>query len=65
MEIGQLIIVLIALVLSFIMTEIFSVKKHDWNLILSGMVAGIAITLITGAAYFAELFPGKIRLNNP
>ncbi|WP_448518743.1 HupE/UreJ family protein [Rhodoflexus sp.] len=46
LEIGQLLIVFIILLLSGIMTNFLSVKQRDWNLILSGIVLGISITLI-------------------
>jgi len=59
LELGQLLIVLLTLVVSFLILDIFKVKKHDWNLILSGMVAGVALALITSADYFQELLGGK------
>jgi hypothetical protein len=46
LEIGQLLIVAISLIISSLMLDIFRVKKHDWNLILSGIVAGVALMLI-------------------
>ena len=46
LEIGQIIIVALALVISFVVVTIFKVKKHDWKLILSGIVAGIVLTMI-------------------
>jgi hypothetical protein len=52
LEIGQLVIVTISLIISSLLLDIFRVKKHDWNLILSGMVAGIALTLIRGAEFW-------------
>ena len=55
LEIGQLLIVLICLLICFAVVELFNVKKHDWNLILSGIVAGMAIMLIINADYFIEL----------
>lgn len=51
LEIGQLLIVLLSLLLSSLLLDIFKVKKHDWNLILSSLVAGIAITLILGTDF--------------
>ena len=59
LELGQLLIVMFTLVISFLMLEVFRVKKHDWNLILSGMVAGVALTLIASAEYFQELMGNK------
>ncbi|MCS7018284.1 MAG: HupE/UreJ family protein [Cytophagales bacterium] len=46
LEIGQLAIVLIILLLSGIITNFLHVKQREWNLIISGMVLGISITLI-------------------
>lgn len=46
LEIGQLVIVVISLIISSLLLDIFRIKKHDWNLILSGIVAGVALTLI-------------------
>lgn len=46
LEIGQLLIVMATLFVSFILTSIFSVKEREWTLILSGAVAGISIVLI-------------------
>lgn len=45
-ELGQMVIVLAILLLAFIMVTFLKVKKHDWNLIISGITAGIALTLI-------------------
>jgi ABC-type antimicrobial peptide transport system permease subunit len=52
LEIGQLLIVFVTLLVSFVLTSIFRVKVRDWNLILSGAVAGISITLIAGKWIF-------------
>jgi hypothetical protein len=55
LELGQLLIVLIILGVSFIFLSIFKIKKHNWNLILSGIVAGVALTLIRDAKYWEEI----------
>lgn len=52
LEIGQLVIVAISLIISSLLLDIFRVKKHDWNLILSGLVAGVALTLIRDAEFW-------------
>ena len=52
LEIGQLVIVAISLIISSLLLYIFKVKKHDWNLILSGIVAGVALTLIRDAKFW-------------
>ena len=46
LELGQILIVAVVLMLSFLVVERFKVRRHDWNLILSGAVAGVAILLI-------------------
>ena len=46
LEIGQVVIVAISLIISSLLLDIFRIKKHDWNLILSGIVAGIALMLM-------------------
>ncbi|UTA68366.1 MULTISPECIES: HupE/UreJ family protein [Emticicia] len=52
LEFGQILIVSIALVLSFLMLNVFHVKKHTWNLILSSFVAGVAFKLMTEKWFF-------------
>ena len=46
LELGQILIVLCVLTLAFVVINIFQVRKHDWNLAVSGIVAGMAISLI-------------------
>lgn len=46
LEIGQLLIVLVILMLSFFVIEVMKAKKHDWNLVISGIVTGMALSLI-------------------
>ena len=45
-ELGQIVIVLIILGLSFVLLEILKVKQLKWNLFVSGAAFGIAITLL-------------------
>lgn len=47
-ELGQIVIVGFTLVLGFFMTKVFKLSQRDWNLIVSGAAAGIAITLMIG-----------------
>lgn len=54
LELGQLLIVLIVLVVSSLMLDVLRVKKHDWNLILSGIVAGVALMLIKEAEFWVQ-----------
>lgn len=46
LELGQLLIVALVLALTFLVVDLGKAKKHDWKLILSGAVAGVAILLI-------------------
>jgi HupE / UreJ protein len=52
LELGQLVIVVMVLIISSSLLDILRVKKHDWNLILSGIVLGIALTLIRDAQFW-------------
>jgi hypothetical protein len=46
LELGQLLIVAVVLLLTFLVVDVGKARKHDWKLILSGAVAGIALVLI-------------------
>jgi hypothetical protein len=46
LEIGQLLIVAAILAVAFACTRLLDVTRRDWNLVVSGAVAGIALTLI-------------------
>jgi hypothetical protein len=50
LEIGQLIIVSAALFVGFLFVEIFKIKRFTWNHLISGMVAGMALSLILNSA---------------
>lgn len=52
LEIGQIIIVLMVLGLAFLVVDILRVRKRDWTLIVSGIVAGVALTLIKEKWFF-------------
>jgi len=45
LELGQLVIVFIVLLLSFIVTSIFAVSKRDWTFFLSAAIFGIALVM--------------------
>lgn len=47
LELGQLVIVSMSIMLSFVILDGFKVKKHTWNLVLSAFVAGVAFKLVT------------------
>ncbi|RCR71103.1 HupE/UreJ family protein [Larkinella punicea] len=53
LEFGQIFIVLGVLTIAFVLIEILKVRRHDWNLIISGTVAGMALSLIINNPYFA------------
>lgn len=46
LELGQLVIVSVVLLLTALVVDVGKARKHDWKLILSGAVAGVAIILI-------------------
>ena len=52
LELGQLVIVVIVLLISSLFLDVFRVKKHNWNLILSGIILGVALTLIRDAEFW-------------
>ncbi len=52
LEVGQIIIVLVFMIISFIAVSIFSVSSRDWKFFISSAIAGIAITLMLEAKYW-------------
>jgi hypothetical protein len=46
LEFGQIIIVLVFLVASFILVDVFTLNRRDWNMVISSMVAGMALILM-------------------
>lgn len=52
LELGQLLIVVIVLIISSLVLDVLRVKKHNWNFILSGIILGIALTLIRDAEFW-------------
>ena len=46
LELGQILIVAVALMVNFLLISGFNVKKKTWNLILSGTVLGMSLMLI-------------------
>ena len=55
LELGQLVIVGIVLVLTYIILDIVRSSRLRWTLIVSGLVAGMALSLIITNEYLAEL----------
>lgn len=54
LELGQIIIVAIFLVASFILVDLFGVSRRDWKLVISSAVAGIALILIKEKMYWVD-----------
>ena len=52
LELGQILIVLTILILTFVVVRLARMRRHDWVLVLSGAAAGVALTLMI------ERFPG-------
>ena len=46
LELGQIVIVLSFLLISFIFIEFFGVKRRDWVLIISSIIIGLSLTLM-------------------
>lgn len=58
LELGQILIVLIFLILSFVVIEVARLPKRSWNYIISGVMAGMALSLIIHNDLFRELVSG-------
>ncbi|GHB84234.1 hypothetical protein GCM10007390_44320 [Persicitalea jodogahamensis] len=54
LEAGQVLIVLALLILTFLIVDLARVPKRSWNYIISGVVAGMALSLIINNALFQE-----------
>lgn len=52
LEVGQIIIVGIFMLISFISISILGVKQRDWRLVMSSTIAGIALMLIVQSNYW-------------
>jgi hypothetical protein len=52
LEIGQLLIVAAILGVAFVCTRLLGVARRDWTLVVSGAVAGVALTLIQSTWIF-------------
>jgi ABC-type antimicrobial peptide transport system permease subunit len=46
LELGQIIIVGSFLILSFILVDLFTVNRRDWKIVISSVIAGIALLLM-------------------
>jgi len=52
LELGQIIIVAIFLVLSFIAVDILQAGRRDWKMVISSAIAGIALTLMLDTRFW-------------
>jgi hypothetical protein len=52
LELGQIIVVAIFLIISFILVDIFGINRRDWKLVLSSGIAGISLILIKDAIFW-------------
>lgn len=52
LEIGQIVIVLIFLALSFIIVDIMQAGRRDWKMVISSAIAGIALTLMLDTRFW-------------
>lgn len=52
LEIGQIIIVMMFMFVSFIFVDLFGVSRRDWRLVVSAAVAGIAWTMMFEARFW-------------
>lgn len=47
-EAGQLVVVLVALILSYIVQTVFRFSKRDWTLVMSAFIIGVVLPMIIG-----------------
>lgn len=45
LELGQIMIVLLVLLVSFVLVNVFGMKRREWNLLLSGAAIGVSLIL--------------------
>jgi|SRR5688572_10655582 hypothetical protein len=46
LELGQIIIVAIFLFIAFILVDLFTVNRRDWKIVISSLIAGMALLLV-------------------
>jgi uncharacterized membrane protein len=54
LEVGQIIIVVIFLTISFLSVDLVGVDRRDWKLVISSGIAGMALVLMRNTAYWIE-----------
>lgn len=47
-EAGQLVVILVALILSYIVQTVFRFSKRDWTLVMSAFIIGVVLPIIIG-----------------
>jgi ABC-type antimicrobial peptide transport system permease subunit len=52
LELGQIVIVVIFMIISFVFTGLFNVARRDWKLVISSAIAGIAITMMMATKFW-------------
>lgn len=52
LELGQIIIVSIFLILSFILVDLFTVDRRDWKIVISSAIAGMALLLMNEKVFW-------------
>jgi HupE / UreJ protein len=52
LEFGQIVVVFIFLLISFLVVDILTVKRRDWKMVISAAVAGIALILMKERIYW-------------
>jgi hypothetical protein len=45
LELGQIMIVLVVLLVSFVLVNLVGIKRREWNLLLSGAAIGVSLIL--------------------
>ncbi|MBX2961132.1 MAG: HupE/UreJ family protein [Cyclobacteriaceae bacterium] len=46
LEVGQIIVVSVFMIISFILVDLFTLNRRDWKLVISSAIAGIALILM-------------------
>jgi hypothetical protein len=54
LEFGQIIIVVIFMTICFLLVDLFGVSRRDWKMVISSMVAGMAILLMKERTFWND-----------
>jgi hypothetical protein len=52
LEVGQIIIVGVFLIIGFILVDLFTVNRRDWKLVISSIIAGMALLMMKDKIYW-------------